>query len=137
MKLAKITAWLLYALLGISALIGVLFYANVVSEEPLIDTAYVFVGLAALLALVFPIYQLATNPKGALNTLIGLVILGVIVLIAYAMASDQVMNIVGYNGPDNNPGTLKAVGTGLITTYILFLLSLLAIVVTEIYNSIK
>ncbi len=137
MKLAKITSFLLYALLGISAILGVLFYTNSISEEPLIYVAYLFVALAAIFAIGFPIYQLMSNPKGALNTLIGLAILGVIVLIAYSLASDQVMHIVGYEGPDNNPSTLKTVGTGLFTTYILFFLSLAAIVITEIYNAVK
>ncbi len=137
MKLAKITSYLLYALLGISAILGVLFYTNNISEEPLIYVAYAFVVIAAIFAIGFPIYQLMSNPKGALNTLIGLAILGVIVLIAYSLASDQVMHIVGYEGPDNNPSTLKLVGTGLFTTYILFFLSLAAIVITEIYNAVK
>jgi len=137
MKLAKLTSFLLYALLGISAILGILFYMGSVSEEPLIYVAYAFVVLAAIFAIGFPVYQLMSNPKGALNTLIGLAILGVIVLIAYSLASDQVMNIVGYDGPDNNPGTLKMVGTGLFTTYILFFLSLAAIVITEIYNAVK
>lgn len=137
MKLAKITSIILYILLGIATVLGVLFYLNYVSEEPLIDTMYVYVIIASLFAIGFPIYQLFTNPKGAINTLIGLGVLGIIVLIAYSMASDQVLNLVGYDGPDNVPSTLKAVGTGLITTYILFFLSLLAITVTEIYNAFK
>ena len=137
MKLAKITSILLYILLGVATILGVLFYTNSISEEPLIDTMYVYVVIAAIFAIGFPVYQLFTNPKGAINTLIGLGVLGVIVLIAYSMASDQVLNLVGYNGPDNVPSTLKTVGTGLITTYILFFLSLLAIAVTEIYNAFK
>ena len=137
MKLSKITSIILYVLLGVSAILGILFYTNSISEEPLIDIMYVYVAIAAVFALGFPIYQLFTNPKGALNTLIGLGIMGVIVLIAYSMASDQVLNLVGYDGPDNVPSTLKTVGTGLITTYILFFLALLSIAVTEIYNAFK
>jgi len=137
MKLAKLTSLTLYFLLGISAIYGVLFYANAVSEEPLLYLAYIFTTLAAIFAIGFPIYQLFMNPKAAINALIGLGVLGVIVLIAYLLASDQVLDLVGYDGPDNIPSTLKAVGTGLITTYILFFLSLLAIVITEIYNAFK
>jgi len=137
MKLAKLTSLFLYGLLGISGVLGVLFYTNSINEEPLIYIAYLFVIIGAIFSIAFPIYQLISNPKGALNTLIGLVILGIIVIIAYSMASDQVMHIIGYEGTDNNPSTLKTVGTGLITTYILFFLSLASIVITEIYNTVK
>ncbi len=137
MKFVKAITIFLYVLLGAGALIGILFYTEVISEELLIDLAYVYFGIAAVLSIGFPIYQMITNPKGAVNTFIGLGIMAVIVLIAYALASDQVMHMVGYSGPDNTPSMQKAVGTGLITTYILFLLAITSIIVTEIYNSLK
>ncbi len=137
MKLSKLSSYILYVFLGLSVLMGFLFYLGAISEEPMLYLAYIFFGIAAVAAIGFPIMYLIMNPKGAKNVIIGLVFIGIVVLISYFMASDQVMHITGYTGPDNVPGTLKTVGTGLFTTYILFFLSILAILYSEIYSALK
>jgi len=137
MKLSKISSYLLYVFLGLSALIGILFYAGAISEEPMLYLAYIFFGIAAIAAIGFPIVYLIMNPKGAKNVIIGLVFIGIVVLVSYFLATDQVMHITGYTGTDNVPGTLKTVGTGLYTTYILFFLSILAILYSEINSAFK
>lgn len=137
MKLSKISSYILYVFLGLSALMGILFYAGAVSEEPMLYLAYIFFGIATIAAIGFPIVYLIMNPKGAKNVIIGLVFIGIIVLISYFLSSDQVMHITGYSGADNVPSTLKTVGTGLYTTYILFFLSILAILSSEIYSAFK
>jgi len=137
MKLSKISSYLLYVFLGLSALTGILFYAGAISEEPMLYLAYIFFGIAAIATIGFPLVNLILNPKGAKNVIIGLVIIGIIVLISYFLATDQVMHIPGYSGADNVPSTLKTVGTGLYTTYILFFLSILAILYSEINSAFK
>ncbi len=137
MKLTKISSYILYVFLGISVLIGVLFYAGAISEEPMLDLAYIFFGIATVATIGFPIVYLISNPKGAINVIIGLVFIGIIVLISYFLATDQVVYITGYTGTDNVPNTLKTVGTGLYTTYILFFLSILAILYSEISSAFK
>ena len=133
----KITKFTLYALLGISVLFGVLFYLGSISEGPLIYLMYALFGITAVIAIGFPVVYMILNPKTAKNTLIGLAFLAVVVLVSYLLASDKVMTIVGYTGTDNNPETLKQVGTGLYTTYILFGLAFLTILYTEISSSFK
>jgi hypothetical protein len=52
-----------------------------------LKAAIALIIIAALAALLFGIYHLATNPKGAVKFLAGLVILGVVLGITYAMSS--------------------------------------------------
>jgi len=98
---------------------------------------YALFGITAVIAVGFPVVYMILNTKTAKNTLIGLAFLAVVVLVSYLLASDKVMTIVGYTGTDNNPETLKQVGTGLYTTYILFGLAFLTILYTEISSSFK
>ena len=60
-----------------------------------------------------------------------------LVLIAYSMSDGTMMNIPGYSGADNVPGTLKFTDTILITTYFLGIGAIGAIVVTEIIRRVR
>ncbi len=137
MKLSKITSYVMYVLLGLGALLVILYYLGLVSENVILDIAYIYFGIAAIISIVFPIIYLVANPRGAINVIIGLVFIGLIILISYFVASGQVMDIPGYSGTDNVPGTLKAVGTGLYTMYFLFFLSIIAILYSEISSAFK
>jgi len=137
MKLSKLTSYVMYVLLGLSVLLTVLFFLDAISEEPMLYLAYIYLGIITVIALGFPIIYLISNPKGAINVIIGLAFIGIIVLVSYFLASDQVMHITGYSGPDNVQGTLKAAGTGLYTTYFLFFFAILAILYSEISGALK
>lgn len=137
MNLTKITSYVLYVFIGLSALLGILFYADATSESPMIYLAYIFFGIAIVTALGFPIIYLVSNPKGAINVIFGLVIIGIIILISYFLSSNQILHITGYSGSDNVPGTLRTVGTGLYAMYLLFFLAIVAILYSEISNVFK
>jgi len=96
----------------------------------------ILAGIAAVLALIFPIIQMITQPKKAKGSLIGILALVVLVFVGYALASSEPLDFVKAN-PNNVPDTLKQVGTGLISMYILLGFGLLAIVVTEITKAVK
>ena len=81
-------------------------YDTPVYTGALLNWAYILCGIAILAAVVFPIARLFTRPKQAMKSFIGLVGLVVIVLIAYAMADDTPLKLIGYNGPDNVPSRL-------------------------------
>ena len=93
--------------------------------------------MTALAALVFPIGRLLTNPKQAVKTLIALVGVCLLVLIAYSMSDGTIMNLPGYDGPDNVEGTLKFADTMLFTMYFLGIGAVLAIIVTEIIRRFR
>ena len=58
MNLSKISSYILYAFLAISAILGVLFYTGTLSEEPMLYLAYIFFGIAAVASVGFPIVYL-------------------------------------------------------------------------------
>lgn len=125
--LIKVLSWLL---MGVSVILTVLFYTGNISEEPFIIWAYILFGLAALFALVFPLYFFIRNPKNALKTLLGLALMGVVALVGYVLADPTPMY-----SPTNDPNfsitnVLVLTDTGLIATYILFAVALVLMLYT-------
>ena len=112
-------------------------YDTPVYTGALLNWAYILCGIAILAAVVFPIARLFTRPKQAMKSFIGLVGLVVIVLIAYAMADDTPLKLIGYNGPDNVPSRLLMSDTIIYTMYFLFAGAVLTILGTEIYKRVK
>ncbi len=101
--------------------------------------AYILLLLTALAAVLFPVINLVTNVKALIRTLIILAGAAVLILISYfVLAVGTPINIVGYAGTDNSdPGVLKMVGTSLYLTYILFGVTLLSILYSEIAKLFK
>ena len=85
----KLFSIILYVLLGISTLLSILFYVDVVSEGLLINWCYILLGIATLTAIIFPIITMAQSPKNAKNALIGIVGLAIVFAIGYAMAGNE------------------------------------------------
>ena len=91
-------------------------------------------GIATIGGVVFQFGSaLKDNPGAALKSLIGLIILVAVVVIAWAMGSEEPLNIPGYDGTDNVPFWLKITDMFLYSIYILFAGTVLAI----IFSSIK
>ena len=112
-------------------------YVTPVYTEQLLWWSYLLFGAAIVAALVFPIARLFTRPKEAMKSFIALAGIIVLVLIAYSMSDGTIMNIPGYSGSDNVPGTLKFTDTILITTYFLGIGAIGAIVATEIIRRVR
>ena len=133
-------------LLAVSAIIAILYYAGPettsfgedapVYTNTILIWGAVLAGIAAVMALVFPLAQMITHPKKARGSLIGILVLVVLVLIGYSFASSTPLDFPKPN-PNNVPETLKQVGTGLITMYILLGLGILSIIFTEITKAVK
>lgn len=112
-------------------------YSSPVYTDELIWWAYILLGITIIAALVFPLGRLLTNPKQAVKTLIAVVGICLLVLIAYSMSDGTIMNLPGYDGPDNVEGTLKFADTMLFTMYFLGIGAILAIIVTEILRRFR
>ncbi len=115
--LSKILSIVLYALLGISAVLGVLFYFGGIDSEVIIYWCYALFGLAAITAIVFPIITMAKNPAGAKSALVGVIALAAVFGISYALAGDEMLP--KYADFISGPEASKQVGMGLIAFYIL------------------
>jgi phosphoglycerol transferase MdoB-like AlkP superfamily enzyme len=132
----KLFSIILISLLGLSALLSVLFMFDVVSEGLLITWCYVLLGVAVVVTLGFSVMGMAQNPKNAKNALIGVAALVLICVIAYFMSGNEVhSNIDGDILAD--AGTSQLSEGGLIAFYILGVVAIGAIVFTEISKAFK
>ena len=104
--------------------------------DTLLYLMYGLLGLAVIATVAAFLFQfgsaLKDNPAKALKSLIGVIILAVVVVIAWAMGSDKPLNIPGYDGTDNVPFWLKITDMFLYTIYILFGATVLAIIISSI-----
>lgn len=151
----KVSYYVLYAMFAVILVVLGLFYfggdaqgnavlTNVDTEmwqpaqtDTLLFLIYGLLFLAVVATVVAFLFQfgaaLKDNPVKALKSLIGVIILAVVVIVAWAMGSDQPLNIPGYEGSDNVPFWLKITDMFLYSIYILFGATVLAI----IFSSIK
>ena len=133
--LSKILNILLYALLGLSALIGVLFYTDAVGEDVIIYWCYFLFFVGAASAIVLPLINLGKNPKGGKGALIGLIALLVVFALSYVLAGDEMLP--KYENFIDGPEDSKMVGMGLIAFYILALGAIGAVVYSSISKLTK
>lgn len=101
---------------------------------------YLIAGLTLLLVLAFSVMNLFVKPKAGIKALIGIGALVVIVLISFILSSPNIDPEFVLNIADNVEVTdalSKQVGAGLIATYILAGLSVVAIIYAWISKLIK
>jgi hypothetical protein len=98
--------------------------------ETALRLAYGFFGLAALLAVIFPILSIFSNPKGAISVLIYLLVFVGVFVLAYLLASNEVLPNLDIKA--NVAGSIRFVDAGLIAVYIFGAIAFMGIAVTEI-----
>lgn len=99
--------------------------------DPYMITAYIALGLAVLVTVIFSVVSIALNPKNAVKIvgiLIGLVILG---FITYSLAGNN-FNVVKLQELETTTEVSKSVGAALYYTYIV---GAVAVLVT-LYSSV-
>jgi hypothetical protein len=146
----KIIKILLWVLMGVTIIFAAIFYLGDVKsgtlgtriEEPVITQGflvwtYILFFVTAGITVVFSIMNFVINPKGAKKSIVFVLAAVVVIVLAYLMADDTVLSMPHYDGKDNVPSTLRFVGTGIITAYILVGLAFLAIVYSAISRVFK
>ena len=103
---------------------------------------YLTVGLlvlCAIAAIAFGIWQMVTNPRGAIKGIIGLVVLGILFGILFSMSDSESTGAVGRALEKFNvsEGQSKFISAAIKSTLILGALAALAFVVSEIRNFFK
>lgn len=149
-KLSLILRIVLIVLMAITGIFIILFYFGGAVEgtegtefyepsvtEGMLKWTYALFFIALAGAIGFPASYILKNPETAKKTLISVLFIGVVVLIAYLLADDTVLNMPGYKGEDNVPDKLQWAGTGLITTYLLFGIALLSIIGSEVLKIVR
>ena len=131
----------LYVLLALGVIFGIIFYFGKVVpgtkgtpfEEPIITDkflilAYIYFGIAAVLAILFPLEYIITHPKKVKNVLLSLLAFLVVVVIGYLMGSGQQLA----SNPDISTTTMKLVDSGLKIAYIFLGVAFLGIIFSEV-----
>ena len=142
MKYEKIIKWILVALFVVGVVFSV--YGFIVGFETngnapvdmLLYCTYAF-ALTAVAAVLLGVLVIGgiNNPKSLLKLVLGLVVVGAIVAVAYVLAPGT--PAVGYLGEPVSDGTLKLTDTVLNLTYFTFGLSILALVVGWIVGAVR
>lgn len=146
----RIIQIILWVLMAVTIVFAVIFYfGNAVEgtegtrlEEPVITTAFlnyakVLLVITVAITVIFAIINVIINPKGIKVALVSIVVGAIIIVIAYLMADDTVLHMPHYDGKDNVPGTLKFIDTGLVSTYFLLGLAVLAIIYSSVSRLFK
>lgn len=133
---ARFVQWFLYALLGVSALLGILFYLNPAAPDTLIYWAYGLVGFGVIVTILASVGSLLLNPKGAIKFVIILVVMIVLAIVAYSLSSNE-FSALQLEKLDTTEMTSKIVGAGLIFMYALAIIGVLAIFYASISRIFK
>ncbi len=141
-KLSRILTIFLYVLMGVSVIIALLYYLGkkvpgtegTPSEEPMITQtalllAYIFVAIALISALVFPLINVFQHPGNFKNALLILLAFVCVLGLGYLLASNKPIEIINV---DTTARTLKMVGAGLKATYLLGAIAFLGIIFSEV-----
>jgi uncharacterized membrane protein len=104
--------------------------------NPYFITAYIALGLCVLLALLFPIISIISQPKNAIRVLIGLGAIVLIGVIAYSISGNELTDLQLRTYKITETGS-RQIGAALIGTYIIAGASILAILYAEVSSLIK
>lgn len=98
--------------------------------------AYIILGLAIATAVVFPLISMFSNPKGAVRTLVGLVVAVAAIFGLYSLASADPMMLPNGDVFDNAT-TLKLTDTGLYIAYLVLAAAFATILFGELKSAFK
>lgn len=143
-----------FALMAISVILTVIFYLNIgnvnandllpkriadmgITLDYLLWWAYLLSVLSVIFAIGFPAIQIFANPKAGLKALAAVVGIGVLMFVAYQLGDDTIMEIAGYNGPDNVPSRLKMTDMAIFSMYAMVAGSVIALLYSEISKLFK
>jgi len=151
MKFAKITNYMLWGLLAISLFLIISLLSNLDANtaDPGMATwisanlswSYVLLFVASVSAILLEIVNTVSDKKATKSALIALGFLGGVVLISYIFSDSEMPKFFGaqkfIDDKTVTPTSLKWIGTGLIATYILSALSIIAIIWSSVSRIFK
>lgn len=135
-KYFKYVQWLLYALMGLSALFTILFYVSPANPDTLLYWMYFLLILSGVVTLTVSGMAILKNPKGSFKVLIvvgGIVLLGIL---SYAFSSNNypAALLEKYSISANG---VRWVGAGLIMTYFIMAIAIGVFIYTSLSRFFK
>lgn len=135
-KSSKLLQIILGAILAVSALLGILFYADVISDDVIMYWGYILVIITAAITIVAPLIYLIFNLRSAVKFFIILGGMIVLAIIAYALSGNE-FSAIQLETMKSSADTSVMVGAGLIFLYILASLAILSIIYASISRIFK
>lgn len=112
-----------------------------VFTDLLLYWAYALLGVTIAVCVVFMVVlslkRLKESPKKTLSGFLSLLGLAALFVITYVIGDGSILNIPGYEGADNRPAMLKLTDMWLYSAYIMFILTVLAMVVLPLFGRKK
>lgn len=99
--------------------------------------SYALVGIGAVVSVLLPLFKSLDDPKSLLKTGLGVVLILVLFFICYSISSNEVLPKFESDPFNLTPAMSQMVGGLMITTYVLTIVALVGIVVTELNKAIK
>lgn len=99
--------------------------------------SYALVGIGAVVSVLMPLFKSLDNPKSLLKTGLGIVLILVLFFVCYSISSNEVLPKFESDPFNLTPAMSQMVGGLMITTYVLTIVALVGIVVTELNKAIK
>jgi len=139
---SKILTIFLGVLVAVSATLVFLFYSNVTGDKNLDESEMPFLNiffnwgifltiLAIVVAIISPVFTIFQNPKSSIKSLISIFGLGLLFFVSYLFSSGDLLKLTTENS-GNVSEMLKLGDTLLFSTYILSILGIISIIVSEI-----
>lgn len=140
--MSKFVKYLSIVLFALTAILALAFYlrpagpdAEATMVEIVLYYAYFLLGLAALMAIGLPLFGLVSNPKKFKGIFINIVVVVVVFGLGYILASGGPLQTSTTMTP--SAMELKLTDAGLIITYLLISISILAILSGGLINMIR
>lgn len=99
--------------------------------------SYALVGIGAVVSILLPLIKSLDDPKSLLKTGLSIVAILVLFFICYSISSNEVLPKFEGEPFNLTPAMSQAVGGLMITTYVLTVVALLGIVITEFSKAVK
>lgn len=99
--------------------------------------SYALVGLGAVVSILLPLIKSLDDPKSLLKTGLGVVLIVVLFFICYSISGNEVLPKFESDPFNLTPAMSQMVGGLMITTYVLTIVALVGIVITELNKAIK
>lgn len=100
-----------------------------------IYACYLLLFVALIAAVLFPLLQIAQDPKSLVKSGVGVAGLVVLFIISYALSGSEVT--AKYTTMGVNEGASKLIGAGLIMFYIILIVTIVGMVFSEINKALK
>ena len=107
------------------------------SFDIMLYVSYALVGLGAVFSILLPLIKSLDDPKSLMKTGLGVVAILVLFFICYSISTNEVLPKFEGEPFNLTPQMSQMVGGLMITTYVLTIVALVGILVTELNKAIK